>query len=217
VSTVDPALSFWPTPPDVAEALVYRVLEPGFGDGGAAGGVPQVRVLEPSAGEGHLIWCVRQHLPGAHITAVEPSPQRAASLCEQGLADEVIESTLEDYLCSVAWSAMAGTFQPFDIVAMNPPFTLSGRPEAWAEHFLAIYHDPYLLAPYGQISAVVPRIVMTGKSKLVRAVRGLLHPYFGIAECERGAFSAVGAQVSTALIWIEKTPTRLTAATGSAQ
>lgn len=205
----DPAMSFWPTPAEVADDLVYRALVPGFGDGAASrdGEVPQVRVLEPSAGDGHIIKAVRKHLPAAHVTAVEPSPVRAAGLRTQaGLADEVVESTLEDYLTEVALSALAGTFQGFDLVIMNPPFTLDGRPEAWAQHVLAIYHDPYLLNPYGQISAVVPRIVLTGKSKLVREVQDLLCPRFGANVCERGAFNAVGAKVSTATIWIQKDP-----------
>jgi predicted RNA methylase len=207
----DPALSFWPTPAELADDLVYRTLVPGFGDGAPSrdGEVPRVRVLEPSAGDGHIIRAVREHLPAAHVTAVEPSPTRAAGLRAQtGLADEVVESTLEDYLTTVAVSAMAGTFEGFDLVIMNPPFTLDGRPEAWAEHVLAVYHDPYLLNPYGQISAVVPRIVLTGKSKLVRKVRELLHPYFGADVCERGAFDQVGAKVSAATIWIEKDPER---------
>lgn len=202
--TADPAMSYWPTPPVLADDLIYRTLVPGFGDGGAAGGVPQVRVLEPSAGEGHLLPAIREHLPHCHITAVEPSPGRAQRLRDGGLADEVIESTLEDYLVSVTWAALAGTFQPFDIVVMNPPFTLPGRPEAWAQHVLAMHDDPHLLAEYGQISAVVPRIVTTGKSKLVRRVRALLHPYFGIDLCEQGAFDPVGARVSAVTIWLEK-------------
>lgn len=200
----DPALSFWPTPPEVADDLVDAALLPGFGDGGARGDVPQVRILEPSAGDGHLAHAVRKRLPYAHITCVEPSGRAATLRKRHGLADEVIGSTLEDYITGVTWLAMAGTFQPFDVAIMNPPFTLTGRPEAWAEHFLAIYNDPYLLTPGGQISAVVPRIVMTGKSKLVRAVRDLLHPQHGMEACERGAFGPVGAQVSTALIWAEK-------------
>lgn len=198
----DPALSFWPTPRDLADDLVQKVICPGFGDGGAVGDVRQVRVLEPSAGDGHLARSIRWHLPKAHITCVEPSTGRAAKLRGQaGLADRVVESTLEDYLTTEAWLV-----EPFDVVVMNPPFTLAGRPEAWAEHFLAIYNDPFLLAPYGQISAVVPRIVITGKSKLVRQVRELLNPHHGMEECAQGAFDPVGAKLSTARIWVEKMP-----------
>lgn len=200
----DPDLSFWPTPPELADDLIYRTLIPGFGDGGAAGGCPQIRILDPSAGTGHLLTPIRKHLPRAHITAVEPSPARAAALRAGGLADEVVESTLEDYLAAVAVAAFAGTFRPFDVVVMNPPFTLPGRPEAWAEHVLAIHDDPHLLAECGQISAVVPRIVATGQSKLVRRVRGLLVPYYGLDLCEKGVFGPVGARLSAATIWIAK-------------
>lgn len=193
----DPDLAFWPTPPDVADHLVYWVLEPwhGRGDG--------VRVLEPSAGDGRLARAVRDHLPEAHITAVEPSHQRAERL-RDGVADEVVESTLEAYLTGVAVAAFSGRWQPFDLVFMNPPFALPGRPEAWAEHVLAIYDDPHLLAPGSVISAVVPRVVLTGKSKLVRAVRGLLSPWGQAEACDRGAFDAVGARVSTAVLWTQK-------------
>ena len=154
----DTALSFWPTPPEVADDLVIPALCPGYGFGEACGDVPQVRILEPSAGEGHLARVARRHLPCAHITAVEPDPTRAATLralpnvVDEGVesylparlralpevVDEVVESTLEDYLASVGVSALLGDWQPFDLVFMNPPFTLPGRPEVWAEHVLAV-------------------------------------------------------------------------------
>jgi hypothetical protein len=193
----DRELSFWRTPADVAHGLVYSLMEPwhGLGDG--------VRVLEPSAGEGDLVHAIRHHLPEAHITAVEPSAARAVTLRALPGID-VIESTLENYLAGVTVWALGGQWEPFHLAVMNPPFTLADRPEAWAEHVLAIYHDPYLLAPGGVIGAVVPRIVMTGKSKRVRAVRDLLADCGWVQACERGAFASVGAKVSTALMWTQK-------------
>lgn len=194
----DPALSYWPTPADVADDLVHWVMEPwhGLGDG--------VRVLEPSAGEGHLARAIRARLPEAHITAVEPDPDRAATLRGSGVADQVVRSTVEDYLIGVAFQAFTdGDWQPFHLAIANPPFTLPGRPEAWAEHLLALYGDPHLLAPGAIIAAVVPRIVLTGQSKLARAVRDLLHPFGGAEPCDRAAFAPAGAQVSTALIWAQ--------------
>jgi predicted RNA methylase len=233
----DPDMSFWPTPPDVGDDLAYNMDLSGFGDGGpwvdhahddGAVQMPPTHVLEPSAGDGHLAAAVRARLPRAHITCVEPNPARAARLRAQpGLADDVIESTLEEYLARVAVEALAGTFQPYDAVIMNPPFTLPDRPEAWAEHWLAIWNDPNLLLPYARVGAVVPHIALTGKSKLVRQVRAtlgklravydipkepkssrtqLVHDYTHgrIEACERGAFDPVGAQLTTALVWAER-------------
>lgn len=201
----DETMSFWPTPPEVSDSIVYNVLDPWHGDGGPApDGSPAVRVLEPSAGEGHLLYAVRKHLPLAHVTAVEPAAARTARLREQtGLADVVIESTLEDYLAGVAFEAMGADWRPYDLIFANPPFTLPDRPEAWAEHIIALAQTPNLIGPCGIISAVVPRIVLTGKSPLVRKVRSLLSPYGGMEPCERGAFAPVGAGVSAALIWMQ--------------
>jgi predicted RNA methylase len=218
--TPDPGLSYWPTPADVADGLVMQALCPGYGDGAAShdGEVPQVRILEPSAGEGHLARAVRRHLPRAHITAIEPAPQRAAVLrAGPDLADEVVETTLENYLACVGFAALLGEAKPFELVLMNPPFALDGRPEAWAEHILAIWNAPGLVNPGGTVAAVVPRIVLTGKSKLVRRVRGLLGDTRGrhsdgtligehgrIEPCRTGAFAPVRAGVSTALLWLYK-------------
>lgn len=196
--TSDPVLAYWPTPADIADNLVHWLMEPwhGFGDG--------LRVLEPSAGEGHLIQAARRHLPAAHVTAVEPSTTRAAKLRSNLDNVTVVEGTLETYLADVTARAFAGRWEPFHLAVMNPPFAVTGRPEVWAEHVMAIYNDPYLLTPGGVIGAVVPRIVMTGKSKRVRAIRDLIDITGGAEECRRGAFDSVGAQVSTALMWVQK-------------
>jgi hypothetical protein len=47
----------------------------------------------------------------------------------------------------------------------------------------------------------VPRIVATGRSKLVRRVRPPLDPHYGIDLCRQAAFDAAGARVGTAMIW----------------
>lgn len=196
----DRAMSYWPTPEEVADDLVYWVLTPGHANGEG------IRVLEPSAGEGHLAQVVRNYLPDAHITAVEPSPDRAHSLRSlDAVVDEVIQATLEDYLVTVAMKALAGDWTPFDLVFMNPPFTLPGRREAWAEHVLAIYEDPHLLAPGGYLGAIVPLAVLRGTSRRARTIRELLRPYRGaVEECDRRAFAASGTGIATALMWIQK-------------
>lgn len=222
--TPDPALSFWPTPAEVADELVYLLLAPwlALGEG--------IRVLEPSAGAGHLVRAVRAHLPEAHITAVEPSSARAeglrvlartpapanmspaqqemwsAWLRPHSILDEVVQGTLENYLADMAAQSF-GQWTPFDVVVMNPPFTLEGRPEAWAEHVLAIYNDPHLLAPHALLGAIVPNVVLAGtRSRKVRAVRDLVAAHSARAPVwtPRGAFSGVGARVWPVMIWLQK-------------
>ena len=192
----DQVRAYFPTPPEVADDLVYWVLEPGHANGEG------VRVLEPSAGEGHLARVVREYLPYAHITAVEPSG-RAEALRTGGVINEVVQSTIEDYLATFGGPS-------FDLVLMNPPFSLPGQPEAWADHILSVFHHPGVLAPARLLGAVVPRIAVTGKSKRVRQVRELtgwdddLSRRGDMEPCEKGAFDATDARVSVALMWTQK-------------
>ena len=191
----DRGMAYVPTPPQVADDLAYWVLEPGHANGEGT------RVLEPSAGEGHLARVVREYLPYAHITAVEPT-ERAQGLRAGGVVDKVVQSTIEDYLATLNGPG-------FDLVLMNPPFSLPGQPEAWADHILSIYRHPRALAPAGLLGAVVPRIAVTGKSKRVRQVRELTgwsgHSRRGGMEPgEKGAFNSTDARVSVALMWAQK-------------
>lgn len=196
----DPELSFWPTPDDVADSLLDYAMAPWMADGRG------VRVLEPSAGAGHLAATVRRRLPRAHITCVEPAPERTALLRLSGVADVVVESTLEDYL------AGGDMGDPYDLVIANPPYTLPGRPRAWADHVLALWGHPAVLAPLAVLTAVLPRIVMTGRHPQVKAVRDAVHgcraadgvQCAGLWEMPRGAFSGVGAAVSAAGIWMQR-------------
>jgi hypothetical protein len=161
---LDPGLSFFPTPAEVADDLVYLLLEPWN-----------------HFGEGHLIRAIQHHLPKARITAVKPAAARAATLRALRGAD-VVEATFEDYLAGVATRPLAGWWEPFHLVVMNPRFTLSGRREAWAEHVLAVYDDPHLLAPCRVIGAVAPRTIITGQSKRVRAA---IHPDGSVNDARR--------------------------------
>jgi predicted RNA methylase len=196
----DPAMSYWPTPSDLADELVYWILEPWHGTGDI------LRILEPSAGTGHLVAAIRHRLPDAHITAVEPDPARAEQLAAVGFADEVIHATLEEHLVAVSLAAVRGTWQPYHLAIANPPFTLPGRREAWAEHLLALYHHPDALRPGAVIAAIVPRSVFTGSVPKIAAVRRLLHPT-GCGQArptDRDAFAPVGMGNPTALLWTQR-------------
>ncbi len=106
-----------------------------------------MRVLEPSAGEGHL---VRPLLAkGCHVTAIEIHRDRIAKL-----------RALEGETCTV----IEGNFlnQPadpcFDAVAMNPPFYGTH----WMDH---VRHAFDFLAPEGQLAAILPASAQVAESK----------------------------------------------------
>ncbi len=82
----------------------------------------------------------------------------------------------------------------------NPPFNLAGQPEAWADHLLAIATDPHLLAPGAVVAAIVPAIVLTGKSRRVKAVHALIEDCGGAERHPAGVFAAA---VQTAAIWFQ--------------
>ncbi len=74
VMSVKQSHGFVSTPADLAAHLVNT-----YGEISAAPG-QVLRVLEPSAGDGHLAREIRAHLPQAHLTCIEPAPERAAAL-----------------------------------------------------------------------------------------------------------------------------------------
>lgn len=117
------AYEFYPTPPDIAARMV-----------GALGLEAGMRVLEPSAGQGHLALALPR---GIEATAVEIDPVFAGVLRAR-----VPHLTVEcaDFL---KWEAKA----PFDRILMNPPFSR-------AEEFLS--RAAGFLRSGGRIVALLP-------------------------------------------------------------
>jgi predicted RNA methylase len=113
--TTDSDLAYFATPSDLAERIV-----------GMAGPLAGKNVLEPSAGEGAIVyWLLRS---GARVTAVEFEPRRAKAL-ESRYPN--ITTIVGDFL------AIPAPVPPsFDAVVMNPPFSLPGRRHADIDHAL---------------------------------------------------------------------------------
>lgn len=114
---------FYPTPRDIAEDMAA-----------AAGIEPGHRVLEPSAGQGHL---ARMMVPG--VTLVEISELHCDILLSLGFAGATIHCA--DFL---AWRRGL-----FDRIVMNPPYA-DGRAVRHLEHAAS------MTAPGGRIVALLP-------------------------------------------------------------
>ena len=117
---------FYPTPAGLAETLV-EAAEIGPGD----------RVLEPSAGVGHIA----RLLPVNQTQCVELAPLHCEALRSRGLSVDQ-----EDFL---AWANRAGNQRAYHRIVANPPFA-DGRAVAHLDAMLMC------LRPQGRLSALVP-------------------------------------------------------------
>jgi hypothetical protein len=184
-ATRDKEMSYWATPPALAKELVHGLHL-----------TPAMRVLEPSAGDGALVRAIREEYLLVPITAVEPDYVRRIVLRgSTAIGLHVRNCTFEDY------AALPDT-DGFDAVVMNPPFTLPGHRYAWAEH-LALAWD--LLAPGGQLRAIVPASLGFGRQRLIAAARNLITEAGGTwRKTGPGAFQSSGTGVHTLIVEVTR-------------
>lgn len=171
-------LGFYPTPP----GLAARVIE-------AAGIKQGHRVLEPSAGDGALVWPAQA--AGALITAIELDSERAAALMQAklvwngGRIERVIPG---DFL------AKGSELGAFDRIIMNPPFD-RGRD---LDH---IAHALQFLKPGGVLVAITSasaRYSSTSRgAEFRKRLESLPHRW---TDLPAGSFKDAGTMVNTCLL-----------------
>jgi predicted RNA methylase len=169
--------AFFETPPEVVRQVVAAAVLDDIPSQG-------LRVLEPSAGKGAIALGLSAALSSdATLDTVELNPERAAILRNRGFW--VHEG---DFL---AYSA-----EPYDLIAMNPPFAITGDATAWITH---VRHALTLLRPGGRLVAIVPAGIVHRADKKHQAIRALfdaatvepLHP---------NAFKSSGTGVNACLL-----------------
>ncbi|NUP08361.1 MAG: hypothetical protein HOW73_20115 [Polyangiaceae bacterium] len=174
---LDPrAAGFFPTPPELADALVARLDLP-----------PGAVVLEPSAGDGALVAAIRRRCPTARIYACELLPKNRGKLERLG-----VELVGEDFLTLER--------APEGLVAatMNPPF--AGRTDV---HHITRMID--LLPVGGQLAAIGSAGVAYREDRLGCDFRALVAKQGGVIEYNPdGAFAASGTMVRTVSLWLRK-------------
>lgn len=168
--------AFFETPPEVVAMVRDAAIVDDYPD--------DLRILEPSAGRGAISRALRDAMPaGAMLDTAEVNPERAAILRRDGFT--VHEG---DFL---SYSA-----EPYDVIAMNPPFAVTGDATAWITH---VRHAITLLAPGGRLVAIVPRGIEFRQDKKHAALRALLAgaTWEPIPD---GAFTESGTGVNTSLL-----------------
>jgi hypothetical protein len=191
-----------PTPDELAASIVARFAEVGH--------LPEKpRVLEPSAGFGSLIRALVAVVPGARITAVEPFPKPSPApdlLAKIPQVDPLHVCTFEDY--ARQWKR--GREKPFDLVLMNPPYSVPGNRTLWADHVKLAWS---MLAEGGRLVAIVPGKMDRTKSKQAAEILDLLGPDAMVELLPELSFRSTGADVDTCVVAATRMPTGVAAAT----
>ena len=142
-------------------------------------------VLEPNAGEGHLVRLLAAK--GYAVDAIEVHPERAKKIT--GARKVVVANFLS--VLPVA---------KYDAVVMNPPFYGAH----WMDH---VMHAFKFLKPFGELRAILPATAEFGTSKKHKEFhqwvqRSSSHNYW--KSLPTGSFKESGTNVSTVILYMRK-------------
>lgn len=175
--TIEKGLSYFPTP----AMLAARVA-------GLAGAGPGRRILEPSAGEGAIVAALLSL--GAEVVAVEYDASRAATLRARFPGITIVQG---DFL-----AMRPAELGLFDGVAMNPPFSLAGQPQADIDH---VMHAATFAHRGGLVAAIVSQGVEFRDDKKSQAFRAFVAKHGGAIETlPQQSFRETGTDVGSSLV-----------------
>lgn len=170
--TVPQDFGYFPTP----APMVARLLE-------AARIEPNMRVLEPSAGQGAIAYEMAKL---AYVDCVELLPANAEKIQVGG---KIVSLTTGDFLKQFPRTR-------FDRVVMNPPF-------AKQDDIRHVMHALQFLRKDGLLVSIMSAGVLYRENQLTRDFRALVATRGGsIEELPEGAFKPSGTMVRTVLVTI---------------
>lgn len=161
--------AFYSPPEVVATLMVYADIKEGD------------RCLEPSSGVGSIAEAMKER--GGEVVCVELDPVSAGRTAYQHLTlnQDFLQTKPEEH-------------DPFDVVAMNPPFT-KGQD---VEH---VTHALTFLKPGGRLVAVMAKSFTFHSGKKYVAFRELLESHGSIvAQLNNGEFKSSGTSIDTVII-----------------
>jgi predicted RNA methylase len=166
-------LGYFPTP----RPVIDRMLE-------AAGITFDMSVLEPSCGQGAIVWELVKITP--NVECYEIDPENATEM----LRHVLVPVTVGDFL----------SFQPtpiFDRVLMNPPFSRQ-------QDILHVNHAMRFLKPGGRLVSVMSASVTFRTNKLTVAFREALKAHNGTIEVlPENSFVESGTSINTVIVTME--------------
>jgi predicted RNA methylase len=196
-------LAYFPTPMKLAHDLV-SLISPGS---------PGLRILEPSAGSGNLIAAAKTKWPAATVVGVEADPINVAQLgarewptpswwdrwCDDEIGYGDVEIMNRNFL-ALDERRLGGKF---NIIIMNPPFSVDGDRVAWETH---MRHAWSLLEDGGALMCLAPAGTWeTSTRKRFVQLRSWLDQ-IGASKImiEDGAFAESGTKIKTLALYAYK-------------
>lgn len=156
------------------------------------------RVLEPSAGTGHLVDRILEEFDEPMVTAVEIDPFRAKVLRRKYQDDPRVEVIEADF---VRWAAGAYGRRQFDTVVMNPPFSVKGDSLAYVNHIALAWS---LLTPDGQLASIVPIGINFQDTAFVKRLRQMMKQKGAVDNLPDLSFKEAGTATRTAFCYGNK-------------
>lgn len=186
--------ALFPTPDDVIELMLVEYFDEAYIEYLQEYRPESLRVLEPSAGAGAIAKAARAFFGGAAqtIDTVEYLPENCEALKKEGFTP--FNGVFLDY-------------QPdelYDVILMNPPFSLAGDKLAYMTHVL---HALSLLKPEGRLVAILPTGWLSQSNKRIDAFKEVAAKYAaweGVHIIESGAFKSSGTMVETMALCLDK-------------
>jgi hypothetical protein len=191
---------FFPTPDAAAKELFRNIWVLRSAD------QPRLRVLEPSAGTGNLARrCIsklsdiepwrreeyaRSYRFDNAVDCIEVQPDLAARLEAEGIYNRVI--------CTDFLSLKPSSFEPYDMVVMNPPFDM----ERDIDH---VTHALEFLKPGGQLFAIMSAGTEFRETRKAVALRARVERHGGsFRDLPPGSFRESGTNVNTVVLTMQR-------------
>jgi hypothetical protein len=152
------------------------------------------RILEPSAGIGHIAELLRTLFPRAVLHCCECDPFRRSILCAKGF-DLVDEPDFLSYQPE----------EPYDLVVMNSPFSIGKEQDTYVKHIrhaFDLLHD----AEESELLAVAPAGFTFNEKNPFDEFYTFVLTHGALEEIPNDAFKEAGTMIRTMLLWLGKKP-----------
>ncbi len=177
--------AFFPTPKKLVDDMFNSIYDIGYLN--YRSGEYGIRVLEPSAGQAAIAKEIRARFEHAKIDTVE-----FLDINQQVLKEEGFEP-----FCGSFLDFNTNYEIKYDLIMMNPPFSVDGDKLAFMTH---IEHAYKMLAENGELIAIAPTGWIVASDKRSKNFRAWVERGAEYEIVDKGAFKESGTMVETCII-----------------